>query len=123
MDRHLINEACDLASLLRPVPAARASSIATLYPRMYYTDVREFMLVPSLRHPNAATEALTYGMRAYLISDDALLHNEPPFVLVHSIGIEPVRLLRKWRHPDELVPLMLDRGTALVPGNTLLAWQ
>jgi hypothetical protein len=122
MDRHLILDACGRASILRPVPASRAAAIATLYPRLYFTNVHEFMLVPSLKYPNAASEALAYGLSAHLISDEALLQNDSPFILVRSVGIEPIRLLRKWRAPDELVSVLLDCGPALVPPNTLLAW-
>lgn len=81
------------------------------------------MLAPTSRFPNAAVEALQYGLRPYLISDEALLRNHDPFVRVSAVGVEPVKLLRKWRAPDELVSLMLDSGPALVPPGTLLAWQ
>ena len=123
MDRRLIIDACSLATTLRPVPAARASAIAARYPWLYYTNVDEYMSARVMKRPNAAADALAYGMSPYLISDDALFRNVSPFFMVNAIGTQPLLILRKWRSPDQLISLMLDLGPILVPPNILLAWQ
>mgnify|MGYP001583415369 CR=1 FL=1 len=122
MDPNLILESCERAQGLRLVDSRRASAIARLYPYMAFTTTREYMEAPCLRHANAAAEATLLGMRPYLISDEALLLNVEPFVPVLSVGVEPVRIPRKWRHPDEFLPVMAPAGSLLVPLTALLAW-
>jgi hypothetical protein len=80
------------------------------------------MDAPRLRHANAVAEATALGMRPYLISDEALLINIDPFVPVFSVGVEPVRIPRKWQDPDEFLPVMAPAGFLLVPLTALLAW-
>jgi len=122
MDRQLIDDACQRAVGFRLVSAARVSEVARVFPHMYFTTVREYMDAQSCAYPHPAVEAISLGMRPYLISDDRLLVYADPFIPVLSVGIEAVRRLKKWSQPDELIPVMCPAGALLVHPDTLLSW-